>query len=434
MSSPSSPEPSTGGAGHPQTGAAPVPPDASRSAFQSAFRHRPFTLFWLARLAAGMAMQMQVVAVGWQIYALTGSAWHLGLVGLFQFLPTLVMALYAGHVVDNNDRRHILLAALVMQMGAVGALCAVTVAGLTSPLFIYATVLVLGTVKAFEGPANQALLSALVPARDLPNAVAWNSSGMQVSVVTGPALGGLLYIAGPSVVYGTSTAFLALAALFILLVRPRPVELPRRAMSLESMLAGLTFIRSRPAIFGAISLDMVAVLLGGATALLPLYARDILHVGPVGLGLLRSAPAVGALTMAVLLARYGVQRNAGAWMLAAVAGFGAATVLFGLSTVPALSFLALLGLGAADQISVFVRQTLVQLSTPDDMRGRVGAVTSLFIGASNQLGEFESGAAAALLGGVTAVVAGGFGAMGVAALWAWRFPELRRVDRLSAIG
>ncbi len=405
----------------------------SRGDFRSAFRHRAFVLFWCARIAAWLAMQMQVVAVGWQIYAMTGTALSLGLVGLLQFLPTLLLVLVSGHIVDTHDRRKILVAVLAVECAAIGALFAFTASGVLTPALIFAIVIVLGTAKSFEGPAMQALLSALVPPEDLPNAIAWNSSAMQSAMVAGPALGGFLYVAGPAAVYATSTVLLALATLFVVLLKPRPVELPRRAVSLSTLLAGVSFIRNQPAILGAMSLDMVAVLLGGATALLPVYAHDVLLVGPWGLGLLRSAPAVGALLMALGLARFGVRRNAGAWMLGAVAGYGVATVVFGLSTYPGLSFVALAMLGAMDQVSVFVRQTLIQLSTPDQMRGRVGAVSSLFIGASNQLGEFESGVAATWLGAVPAVVAGGVGACAIALLWAWRFPSLRRLDRLDRL-
>lgn len=398
--------------------------------FRSAFRHRAFAMFWSARVCSMLAIQMQVVAVGWQVYAMTGDPLDLGLVGLFQFLPTLALVLVAGHVVDNNDRKTVLFGALSIEMIAVAALFLLTMAGALSPHAIFAVVALIGLAKSFEGPANQAILSATVPMEDLPNAVAWQSSGVQVAQISGPALGGLLYIAGPAAVYGVSTAMLVLSVLLIAACRPRPVTMTKRAMSLTSMLAGAAFIRSRPEILGAISLDLFAVLLGGATALLPIYARDVLHVGPWGLGLLRSAPALGALAMAMVITRWGVKRHAGRWMLVAVAGFGVATIAFGLSADPVLSFIALLAVGATDQVSMFVRQTLVQLSTPDEMRGRVGAVTSLFIGASNQLGEFESGSVAALVGAVPAVVLGGVGAVGLAGLWAVMFPALRRVDRL----
>ena len=369
---------------------------AAEDSFRSAFRHRAFALFWCARVCSMLAIQMQVVAVGWQVYAMTGDPLDLGLVGLFQFLPTLALVLVAGHVVDNHDRRTVLFGALSIEMAAVAVLFLLTMAGGLTPHAIFAVVALIGLAKSFEGPANQAILSATVPVEDLPNAVAWQSSGVQVAQISGPALGGLLYIAGPAAVYGVSTAMLALSVLLIAACRPRPVTMTKRAMSLTSMLAGAAFIRSRPEILGAISLDLFAVLLGGATALLPIYARDVLHVGPWGLGLLRSAPALGALAMAMVITRWGVKRHAGRWMLIAVAGFGVATIAFGLSTDPVLSFIALLAVGATDQVSMFVRQTLVQLSTPDEMRGRVGAVTSLFIGASNQLGEFESGSVAAL--------------------------------------
>lgn len=403
---------------------------AAGDSFRSAFRHRAFALFWCARVCSMLAIQMQVVAVGWQVYAMTDNPLDLGLVGLFQFLPTLALVLVAGHVVDNNDRKTVLFGALSVEMAAVAALFLLTMAGALSPHAIFAVVALIGLAKSFEGPANQAILSATVPLEDLPNAVAWQSSGVQVAQISGPALGGLLYIAGPAAVYGVSTAMLVLSVLLIAACRPRPVTMTKRAMSLSSMLAGAAFIRSRPEILGAISLDLFAVLLGGATALLPIYARDVLFVGPWGLGLLRSAPALGALAMAMVITRWGVKRHAGRWMLIAVAGFGVATIAFGLSTDPVLSFTALLAVGATDQVSMFVRQTLIQLSTPDEMRGRVGAVTSLFIGASNQLGEFESGSVAAMVGAVPAVVLGGVGAVGLAGLWAAMFPALRRVDRL----
>lgn len=403
---------------------------AAGDSFRSAFRHRAFALFWCARVCSMLAIQMQVVAVGWQVYAMTGNPLDLGLVGLFQFLPTLALVLVAGHVVDNNDRKTVLFGALSVEMIAVAALFLLTMAGALSPHAIFAVVALIGLAKSFEGPANQAILSATVPVEDLPNAVAWQSSGVQVAQISGPALGGLLYIAGPAAVYGVSTAMLVLSVLLIAACRPRPVTMTKRAMSLSSMLAGAAFIRSRPEILGAISLDLFAVLLGGATALLPIYARDVLFVGPWGLGLLRSAPALGALAMAMVITRWGVKRHAGRWMLIAVAGFGVATIAFGLSADPVLSFIALLAVGATDQVSMFVRQTLIQLSTPDEMRGRVGAVTSLFIGASNQLGEFESGSVAAMIGAVPAVVLGGVGAVGLAGLWAAMFPALRRVDRL----
>lgn len=406
---------------------------AGAPAHRSVFRHRSFALFWGARMTVLLAVQMQVVAVGWQIYEMTGDPLDLGLVGLFQFLPTLALSLVSGHVVDSNDRRLVLLGSLAVETVAICGLFLTTLSGLLTPILIFAVVTLIGLAKSFEGPANQALLSAVVPVEELPRAVAAYSSAVQVALIAGPAIGGLLYVGGPAFVYGVSTVLLALAVVMVLLMRPRAAELAPRAMSWSALLAGIHFIRSRPEILGAISLDLFAVLLGGATALLPIYARDILHVGPWGLGLLRSAPAIGALVMALFIARRGVARHAGRWMLVAVAGFGVATVAFGLSADPVVSFVALLAVGATDQISMFVRQSLIQLATPDAMRGRVGAVTSLFIGASNQLGEFESGAAAALLGAVPAVVIGGIGAVGLAGLWGWLFPALRRIDRLSDV-
>jgi MFS family permease len=405
-------------------------PDLAPPRFGSAFRHGSFARFWAGRTLSMVASQMQVVAVGWLVYDLTRDPLDLGLVGLVQFLPTLLLVLVSGHVVDSFDRRRILLICLAVDALAASALATMAATGAARPGLVFATVAVIGATRAFAGPANQSLVSAVVPMEDLPNAVAWNSSAMQTAAITGPAVGGLLYAFGPEVVFLTGLVLFLASFGFIVTVRTRPVQLARRALNWESLGAGIAFIRSRPIILGAISLDLFAVLLGGATALLPIYARDILLVGPWGLGLLRGAPAVGALIMAVVLARWTLKRRAGRWLLGAVALFGAATVVFALSRDVVLSCAALAVLGAADQISVYVRQTLVQLGTPDHMRGRVGAVSSLFIGASNQLGEFESGFAAALFGTVPAAVLGGVGAMLIALLWAWRFPALRRVEGL----
>lgn len=396
------------------------------------FSFRAFMAFWCARVAGTMANQMMMVAVGWQMYELTGSAWDLGLVGLFQFTPSLVLALAAGHFIDRHHRGRILATCLAVQSGVALALVASANGHWASREWLLAMSIVLGSVKAFQMPSQQALAPLLVPPEVLPRALAFSSAGMQAATIGGPALGGFIYAAGAPVVYAVCAALFLLAA-GILLLRVRYVHLPpaREPVSLATLLAGVTFIRSRPAVLGAISLDLFAVLLGGATALLPMFAKDVLHVGAWGLGLLRAAPAVGALATSVVLARWPITRRVGRVMFGAVALYGLATLVFGLSRMFELSWLALLVSGAADMVSVVIRQSLVQLDTPDAMRGRVSAVNSIFIGASNQLGEFESGASAALLGPVGSVVLGGVGTLVVAGLWMKWFPSLARRERLT---
>jgi MFS family permease len=351
-------------------------------------------------------------------------------VGLAAFLPAICLALVTGHVADRFDRRGVLLACYAAT--TVTAIGLFLLARQASPPVwpIYALIVAFGMARAFANPAGQALVPNLVPVQHFKNAVAWNSSVWQTATIAGPAMGGILYAFGSTVVFAAAGGCFALTTLLLLAMRPRPAQGARKRPSWASLLAGLWFIRSRPAILGAISLDLFAVLLGGATALLPIYARDILHVGPWGLGLLRSAPAVGAVIMAVLLAYRPLQRRTGRRMFQAVAVFGLATIGFGLSTSLPLSLFCLFVLGASDMVSVFVRQTLVQIETPDTMRGRVAAVNAVFIGASNELGEFESGVLAALIGAVPAVVLGGVGTLAVAALWARWFPSLRDRDRL----
>ena len=395
---------------------------------------RPFVLFWFARVFAMLARQMVAVAVGWQVYALTGSALDLGFVGLAQFLPSFLLVLVAGHVADHFDRRRVVQACMVVETCAALTLCIGSAQGRIDAPAIFALVFVIGAARAFEMPTMQAIVPALVPERLLARAIAANASASQTAIIAGPALGGLLYVAGPGVVYGTSAASFALTAVIVHLVRIRRAAPHPAPPGLSSVLDGIRFIRSRPAVLGAISLDMFAVLLGGATALLPIYARDILHTGPWGLGLLRSATAVGALGMALWLARHPFRGNAGRRMFAAVAMFGIATIVFGISRWFALSLVALTVLGASDMISVVVRQSLVQLWTPDHMRGRVSAVNTLFIGTSNQLGEFESGVTAAWLGVVPSVIVGGAGTLAIVLLWMRLFPALVSVDRLEASG
>jgi MFS family permease len=398
------------------------------------FQHRSFRQYWIARVASVIAYQMQGVAVGWQIYALTGSALDLGLVGLAQFLPSVALVLVVGHVADRYDRRWILRWCQRTEATAATTLAALSVTGTISELAIFILVALIGAARAFEMPTQQTLLPALVPTSLLSRAVAASASAGQTAIVLGPALGGLLYVAGATTVYGVCAAMFLTASVFVGRIRIERVPARREPPTIASLFAGIAYVRRHRALLGAISLDLFAVLLGGAAALFPIYARDILLVGPWGLGLLRSAPAVGALAMAFWLAQRPLQRRAGRTMLLAVAFFGIATIVFGLSRSFALSLGVLVVLGAADMFSVVVRQSLVQLGTPDEMRGRVSAVNSMFIGASNQLGEFESGVTAAWFGTVPAVVLGGMGTLVIVALW-WRlFPELAAIDGLDAIG
>ena len=369
---------------------------------------------------------MQTVAVGWQLYALTGSALDLGLVGLVQFVPTIVLTLVVGQVADRYDRRLVVALCHVAEAGATLALALGTLGGWLQRDGILAIVAVLGAARAFENPARAALVPRLVPVVLIPRAIASVISAGQAARIVGPALGGVLYGVGPTGVYAAVAALYLVAGALIAVVRDAPPARPREEITPDSLFSGVAFILRRRVLLGALSLDLFAVLLGGATALLPIYARDILGTGPWGLGLLRAAPACGALTMSLVLARRPVERGAGPMLFGAVLVFGAATVVFGLSTDLALSLAALTVLGGSDLLSVVIRQSLVQIRTPDEMRGRVSAVHSLFTGTSNQLGEFESGLLAALFGPVAAVLAGGIGTIVLAAIWLYRFPELRR--------
>ena len=366
------------------------------------------------------------------MYALTGSVLDLGLVGLAQFLPSVALVLVVGHVADRHDRRRILAWCQRTEAAAAATLALLSITGTITEQAIFALVAVIGAARAFEMPTQQTLLPALVPASVLSRAVAANASAGQTAIVLGPALGGLLYVAGPSTVYGACAVMFLTASVLVQRIHVERKPTRREPPTLASVFAGIAYIRRRRELLGAISLDLFAVLLGGAAALLPVYARDILFIGPWGLGFLRSAPAVGALTTAFWLARHPLQRHAGRTMLGAVAVFGVATIVFGLSHSFPLSLAALVLLGAADMFSVVVRQSLVQLRTPDEMRGRVSAVNSMFIGASNQLGEFESGVTAAWFGTVPAVVLGGIGTLLVVALWWQLFPQLVAVDKVEA--
>jgi MFS family permease len=401
----------------------------------SPLRHPPFQVYLGSRILSAAAMQVLVVAVGWQLYDLTGRALDLGLLGLAQFLPVLLLTLPAGQVADRFARQAVL--AVSRGMAAVAALGLLlgSAGGWLSRDVILVLVALLGAARAFELPAQQALLPSVVPPGIIPRATALSSSAGQVAFICGPALGGVLYgVGGAAVAHGSAIAMLLAAALLVLRLATPPRIAPPGRATLASVMAGIGFIRRRPVLLGAMSLDMVAVLAGGVNALMPIYAKDILEVGPLGLGLLRAAPAVGALAMSVVLAQRSVGGHAGVKMMAGVALFGVSSVIFGASSWLPLSLGALLLMGAADVVSVVVRQSLVQLGTPDEMRGRVAAVNALFIGASNQLGEFRAGMAAAALGPVAAVVLGGIATVAVTALWLRIFPDLHRVDRLEDVG
>ena len=393
--------------------------------------HRPFLFYVGARSGAELASQIATVAIGWQVYALTHSALALGLVGLVQFLPTLLLTFLAGHMADHFDRRRIvqlaeLTCAVTSMLLAWGSF-----AGWLTHIHLFIAVAVFGTAEAFESPPLAALLPAVAPPGQLQRATAVATGAFQVAMIAGPALGGLAAALSPAVPYVLMAGCSALAALLSLALPRAAAPAAKPAPDLASVFAGVTFVRRHPAILGTISLDLFAVLLGGATALLPIYARDILHTGAWVLGVLRSAPALGALLMSVMLARHAIERRTGLRMFQAVIIFGLATIVFALSRSIWLSLLALLVLGAADTISMVIRIALVQLATPDDMRGRVGAVNYLFVNASNQLGQFESGATAALFGAMPAALIGGIGTVLIALLWMKLFPALRTLERLE---
>ena len=413
----------------------PMPPPADSRAGRIAFTHPDFVLFQIARFLIVAAVEMQAVAVGWQVYDITKRALDLGLVGLAQFLPGILLFLVSGHASDRFERRKVLGACYAGYALCSGLLLLIAERGAHSVRPIYVVLILLGVVRSFNGTASRSILPQLVPEEHFANAVAWNATTFQAATILGPSLGGILYaiFRGPSAVYAAAmvTAVGALVSTFR--IRTRSQARRREPMTLKTIFAGLHFIWREKLILGAISLDLFAVLLGGAVALLPVYAREILHTGPWGLGLLRTAPGVGAAMMAVALAHRPLHGRAGPTLLWSVAGFGICTILFGVSTGLVLSLLSLIFLGAADMISVIIRATLVQLRTPDEMRGRVLAVDMVFIGTSNELGQFESGLTAQWFGPVPAVLLGGVGTLVVIALWAWRFPELRRAGELSAM-
>lgn len=394
-------------------------------------RQPAFVRFWAARACSTVAFQITAVLVGWQVFALTNSTFQLGLVGLMQFVPMLLFTIPAGHVADRYDRRLVVRLCQSVEALAAATLAVGSFEGWIGVHAIFAAVAVIGAARTFESPTVAALLPGVVPVSLLASALALSASAMQTATILGPALGGFLYLLGTGQAYGIVALLYLAASLLVGGIALARVPPPREPVRLHTLLAGFAYIRDHPIVLGAISLDLFAVLLGGATALLPVYARDILHTSPMGLGVLRATPAVGALLTSVLLARRPLRRRVGVTMFTAVGVFGVATIVFGLSTSFPLSMLALLMLGASDVVSVVIRSTLVQLKTPDVMRGRVSAVNSMFVGTSNQLGEFESGTTAALFGTVPAVVLGGFGTIVVALLWSRLFPALRRTQTLS---
>jgi MFS family permease len=413
-----------------------MPTTADARAGRAAFTHPGFVLFQIARFLIVAAVEMQAVAVGWQVYEITKRPLDLGYVGLAQFLPAILLFPISGHASDRFERRHVLSACYAGYAVCFALLLALVERGVPSIRSIYVVLVLIGVVRSFNSTASRSILPQLVPPEHFPNAVAWNASIFQASTILGPAFGGILYAAfhGPAVVYGIALLTAVGATVSSFKIKPEVKARPREPMTLKTVFAGLHFIWSKKLILGAISLDLFAVLLGGAVALLPVYAREILHTGPWGLGLLRTAPGVGAAIMAVLLAHWPLRGRSGPTLLWAVAGFGIFTILFGISHSLTLSLISLLLLGATDMISVIIRATLTQLATPDEMRGRVTAVDMIFIGTSNEFGQFESGVTAQWFGTVPAVVLGGIGTLVVIAVWAWLFPELRRADELTSIG
>ena len=398
------------------------------------FQYTNFTLYQVERFCVIAGLEMQSVAVGWQVYEITRRPLDLGLVGLAQFLPNVLLFLLAGHVADRFNRKRVLLICNLGFATCSAVLIEISQRGPRNVMAIFAVLVLLGIVRSFNAPAGRSLIPALVPAEAFPTAVAWNATTYQAATILGPAIGGLLYalFRGPAGVYATSIAACAGATVALTRIHVRSAIRPQEEVSLRTVLAGLHYIWTHRAILGSISLDLFAVLLGGSVALLPVYAREILHTGPWGLGLLRAAPGAGATIMAILLAYRPLRRRAGAIMLWCVAGFGVFTIVFGISHSLTLSLAALVLVGATDMVSIVVRGTLVQIATPDEVRGRVNAVDMIFIGASNELGEFESGLTAHWFGTVPAVILGGAGTLVVVGLWAWMFPELRKVDRLTA--
>jgi MFS family permease len=399
----------------------------------AAFRHVNFVLYVIERFFVVAGLEMLSVAVGWQVYEITRQPLDLGLVGLAQFLPNVFLFLIAGHAADRFSRKNLLLICNLGFALCCALLIVISAHNPSNVRAIYEVLVLLGVVRSFNSPAGRALLPILVPPDVFPNAVAWNATIFQGATILGPALGGVLYAAlhGPSGVYSVGVAACLIATVALSRVRVEHSARPREEVSAKTVLAGLDYIWSHKLILGVISLDLFAVLLGGAIALLPVYAREILRTGPWGLGLLRASPGIGAGIMAILLAYRPLRRRVGSTMLVCVAAFGLFTIVFGISHSLVLSMISLVLVGASDMVSVVIRSTLVQIATPDIVRGRVNAVEMIFIGASNELGEFESGLTAHWFGTVPAVILGGIGTLVVVAFWTWMFPDLRNADRLS---
>jgi MFS family permease len=407
---------------------------AVESSSPNALHHRPFVYYWLASWAASFAVQIMSVSVGWQIYDITRNPLDLGLVGLAQFLPPLCLVLVTGLVADKFNRRLIMAACLLIEAACAIALLLFTLSEPTVVWPVFAILVALGVARAFNNPASDALAPNLLPKQAIAHGISLNSMSWQVANICGPVAGGLLYGLGGHVAYATALVLIILATLLVFMIGKVPQANHAAETNLSTLLAGFRFIRKEHIVLGAISLDLFAVLLGGAVALMPVYARDILEVGPWGLGLLRSSPGVGAVVMALWLAKFPIKDRAGVILFVFVAAFGLFTIVFGLSTWVPLSIAALALMGACDMVSVYVRETLLQLWTPDDVRGRVNAVNRVFIGASNELGEFRAGVVAAWIGAVAAVAIGGAGTMAVAALWSRWFPELRTARKLDGRG
>lgn len=408
-----------------------APTDSFAAAPPTLLEHRSFVAYWGARTSTNGAYQMQAVAVGWQIYALTGSAFDLGLVGLVQFFPVVVLGVLIGHIADRYDRRVVVGTCQVVKAVAAAAFAVGTIGGFLTRDVMLAILFVSGTARAFETPTMHTLVPGIVPPEILPRAIAASATASQTAIICGPALGGLLYIFGASTVYLTCTAVFVLASVLVSQIQMQRTPPDKKPVTLDAVFAGFRYIRHNKVVLGAISLDLFAMLLGGVTALLPIYAKDVLMTGPWGLGLLRSAPALGALAVSVWLAHHQLERHVGRVLFSAIAAFGAATIAFAFSTSIALSMAALAIYGAADAVSVVIRHSLVQTRTPSEMLGRVMAVNFMFTGTSGTLGEFRAGTVAAMFGAFTSVLVGGVGAIIVALLWMRLFPELRRIQTLQ---
>ncbi|MEK3910814.1 MFS transporter [Paenibacillus sp. FSL H7-0331] len=397
----------------------------------SIHRHSSFTKFWISRTLSSTSFQMLSVAIGWQMYDLTHDAFSLGFVGLAQFVPMVLLTLVVGHVADRFDRRKIVFLCQIIEAAIAVLLLLGNLAGWLGRDQILVAAAIIGSCRAFEGPSSSALLPQLVPKAILQQAIAWSTSAGQTAQILGPSLGGLLFSVGPAFVYVTAAIALLVAGILTFLIQMERITRKLEPLSMSSIFSGMVFIYRRPIILGTISLDLFAVLLGGATALMPIFAQDILHAGPWALGVMRTAPAVGALVMSIVLVYFPLKKAFGSTLFGALFVFGLATMLFALSTNLLISLVALVFIGASDVVSVVIRSSLVQLQTPDEMRGRVNAVNSLFVGTSNQLGEFESGMLAGFMGAVPAAFIGGVGTIAVAGLWMYLFPSLRRLRSLT---